>query len=119
MNTAIPPADLVEMKRLRGTASTLAGAALTDMLWRHSAALLAAYEELEAQKQLTRSVFKSAVDVERELKQTLADVRSDAEKRIAELEAGLKSMAEMPEHDQDDAHRLRHMAKQALKGGAK
>jgi hypothetical protein len=42
-----------------------------------------------------------------------------AEKRIAELEAALHHMAHMPEYDQDDAHRLRNLAEQALKGGAK
>jgi hypothetical protein len=35
------------------------------------------------------------------------------------LEAALHHMAHMPEYDQDDAHRLRNLAEQALKGGAK
>ena len=37
-----------------------------------------------------------------------------AEQRNAELVAALESMRDMPEYDQDDAHRLRYKAKQTL-----
>ena len=34
--------------------------------------------------------------------------------KVAELEKALTDIADMPEHDQDDAHRLRHKANFAL-----
>lgn len=36
------------------------------------------------------------------------------EQQIAEWREALEHMANMPEYDQDDAHRLRHQAKEAL-----
>lgn len=43
-------------------------------------------QQLRAEQQMTRSVFKSATETERELKTTLKDVRAGAEMRFAELE---------------------------------
>src|SRR6478736_4585610 len=47
-----------------------------------------------------------------EMKITIVDFDKDNE--IKRLENALKTIAEMPEYDQDDSHRLRHSAKQAL-----
>jgi hypothetical protein len=41
------------------------------------------------------------------------DTRSQ-DQRIEALEEALRDIANMPEHDQDDAHRLRYKAKQSL-----
>lgn len=46
----------------------------------------------------------------------LANKVNALEAQNARLRAALEHMANMPEYDQDDAHRLRHQAKAALNG---
>ena len=45
---------------------------------------------------------------------TLETELAQAQAKIAALLEPLQTIADMPEYDQDDAHRLRHQAKQAL-----
>ena len=81
-------------------------------LSREHAALRARSAELEAQ--IERDAWTLSPEMVQTRNDQLAAKLEQAEQRNAELVAALESMRDMPEYDQDDAHRLRYKAKQTL-----
>lgn len=72
------------------------------------AALEAERDHAEGQRlKLADEIHEQEVTLERDL--------AAAHARIAALEAALEGIANMPHYDQDDPHRLRHMAANAIK----
>lgn len=101
----------------------------TDVLEALDALALALAEHGHQWTPRERALYEKAVENQiasvqmlaeaRDLEQELWAARSEVDgerKRIAALQAALRHIAEMPERDQDDAHRMRHVAAQTLKG---